>query len=445
VTLATPRFRAIRVTAVAAALLLAASGCNTRKTPPDVLLVTLDTTRVDGLACYGGPSARTPRLDALAREGTRFEQAVTPAPYTGPSHASLLTGLDPPRHGLRDFLNQAMRPGVTTLAELLRVRGYRTGAFLSSYVLDRRFGLDRGFDVYACDFWRAVTNGEPARIVQGDPSFERRGERTVDEALEWLARPAGDAPTFAWVHLFDPHMPYDPPAPFAGETDARRRYYAEIAYADAQVGRLLDRLQETGRDRRTVIVAVADHGELLGEHGRALGTHSTHLVEATLRVPMIVRAPGTEPAVVRDPVRLVDVMPTILDLAGVAPPPDLDGRSLVPLLRGATLPPRPAYSETLYERFPEVASPGEELVSLRHGRFRLLRSGARHELYDLASDPDELRNVAAEHPEVVRALEARLADLRRRHASTPPPRTLGLDPEEAERHRERLRSLGYVR
>ena len=427
-------------------------GCVQEEPPRDLLLVTIDTTRVDGLGCYGGPDARTPRLDALAEEGVRFEQAITPAPYTGPSHASILTGLDPPRHGLRDFLNQAMDPEVATLAEILRARGYRTAAFLSSYVLDRRFGLDRGFELYACDFWRQATGGAAPRIQQGSAEFERRGNLTVDEALRWMRETAGEgAPTFVWVHLFDPHMPYDPPPPYApapvpglDETEqARRRYYGEVAYTDAQIGRLLDRLRETDRSDRTIVAVAGDHGELLGQHGRKLGTHSTHLVEATLRVPLIVRVPGLRPAVVREQVRLVDLMPTLLELSGVEAPPDLDGRSLLPAMRGEPQPLPPAYSETFYERFPAVAVPGEELVSLRRGTFRLLRSPARRELYDLESDPDELQDVSADHPEVVRALESELRQRQARPAPGEP--SLNLDEEERERHLERLRALGYVR
>ena len=429
---------------------LSLAGCG-RERPPDVLLVTLDTTRTDALGCYGGALAHTPHLDALARGGARFAQAISPTPYTGPAHASLLTGLYPPRHGLRDFLHQSMDGGVPTLADLLRVRGYRTGAFLSSYVLDRRFGLARGFEVYSCDFWRRHADGAAPRIVLGTPEFERRGAATVDEALAWLDRTGKDErPIFAWVHLYDPHLPYAPEPPFAPPQDAadpltaaRARYYGEVSYADAQVGRLLAWLRDTGREDRTIVVVTADHGELLGEHGRTLGTHSTHLVEATVHVPLIVRAPGLPARVVPEQVRLVDVFPTVLDLLRVAVPEGLDGRSLAPLLRGEALASTPAYSETLYERFPEVAPAGAELVSLREGAFKLLRSPVRRELYDLDTDPDELSDVGAAHPDLVAGLERALR--RVRELPQAPDAPLALEGEERERHLERLRSLGYAR
>jgi len=344
-----------------------------------------------------------------------------------------------------------MDGGVPTLADLLRVRGYRTGAFLSSYVLDRRFGLARGFEVYSCDFWRRHADGAAPRIVLGTPEFERRGAATVDEALAWLDRTGKDKrPIFAWVHLYDPHLPYAPEPPFAPPPDApdpltaaRARYYGEVSYADAQVGRLLAWLRHTGREDRTIVVVTADHGELLGEHGRTLGTHSTHLVEATVHVPLIVRAPGLPARVVPEQVRLVDVFPTVLDLLRVAVPEGLDGRSLAPLLRGETLASTPAYSETLYERFPEVAPAGAELVSLREGAFKLLRSPVRRELYDLDTDPDELSDVGAAHPDLVAGLERALR--RVRELPQAPDAPLALEGEERERHLERLRSLGYAR
>ena len=431
-------------------MLLPLLGCAER--PPDILLVTLDTTRTDALGCYGGTRARTPNLDALAGGGARFEQAISSTPYTGPAHASLLTGLYPPRHGLRDFLRQGMDPHVPTLPELLRARGYRSAAFLSSYVLDRRFGLSRGFDVYSCDFWRKVTGGALPQIVLGTPEFERRGEETVGEALAWLGE-AGrkKTPLFVWVHLYDPHLPYAPPPAYAPPEDAaadplaaeRARYYGEVSYADAQLGRLMAWLRQTGREDHTIVVVTADHGELLGEHGRALGTHSTHLVEATVHVPLIVRVPGLPARVVPEQVRLVDLLPTVLDLVGVRIPAGLDGRSLAPLLHGEALPMAPAYSETLYERFPEVAPAGGELVSLREGAFKLVRSPVRRELYDLKRDPDELKDAGPAHPDLVAGLEA---DLRRvRGVPEVPGTELPLDPEERQRHLERLRSLGYAR
>jgi arylsulfatase A-like enzyme len=226
-------------------------------------------------------------------------------------------------------------------------------------------------------------------------------------------------------------------------TAARARYYGEVSYADAQVGRLLGWLRDAKREDRTIVVVTADHGELLGEHGRTLGTHSTHLVDATVHVPLLVRVPGLAARVVPEQVRLVDVLPTVLDLLQVAVPGGLDGRSLAPLLRGTPLANAPAYSETLYERFPEVAPAGAELVSLREGAFKLLRSPVRRELYDLDRDPDELRDVGAAHPDLVAGLEAELR--RVREVRQAPDAPLSMDEDEREQHLERLRSLGYAR
>jgi len=421
-----------------------------------VLLVTLDATRADALSSYGGALAHTPRLDELARESVRFSQAITTAPYTGPSHASLLTGLYPPQHGLRDFLQQRMNDDVPTLAELLRRQGYRTAAFVSTYVLDRRFGLGRGFERYSGDFWEKATPDGRPRPVQGSASFERPASETIDEALGWIRSERTAQPFFVWIHLFDAHAPYEPPPAFrrawpdpnaVSELDRRRlRYYDEVRYMDSEVGRLLDALRSTRTYDRLLVVVTADHGELLGYHdGRRIETHSTHLVESTLRVPLLVRIPGVlAPGVVDAQVSLVDVMPTLLDVLGVPAPAGVAGRSLVPLARGEEEAARPAYSETLYERFPHVALPGNELVSFRRAGWKLLTRPGRSELYDLAADPHALHDVASAQPEKLAELQDALEEQRARFAAHPDATPLGLSEEEERGHIERLRSLGYV-
>lgn len=366
-----------RLLAIVLGCLLAAACSPPPSSPPDVLLITLDTTWADALSIQGSEWADTPHLDALARESVRFAHAITTAPYTGPSHASIPTGLLPPQHGLRDFLNQRMSDRVATLPELLRERGYRTAAFVSTYVLDRRFGLDRGFDLYSGDFWRkAVPDGRP-RPIQGSASFERSARETVDEAIAWVESARASQPLFVWLHLFDAHAPYDPPPEFVRhrpDDDAiapiermRRRYFDEVRFMDAEIGRLLGALRRLQRYERTILVAVADHGELLGLHpGRPIQTHSTHLVRETLHVPLLVRVPGGfPPGVVAAQVTVVDILPTILDVLALPLPAHLAGRSLSPLALGRDEPPHIAYSETFYERFPVVARPGTELVSVQ--------------------------------------------------------------------------------
>ncbi|MBI1852702.1 MAG: sulfatase [Planctomycetes bacterium] len=310
-----------RATAGAASLLLVGSSCAPPKphaTGPSLLLVTLDTVRADRLGCYGRASAATPILDRLAREGARFERAYAVAPLTLPSHASMLTGLYPNRHGLRDNGAAPLRREVPTFAAILHDRGYDTAAFVGGAPLDHRFGLDRGFDLYDDAFGaRAGSYSYP----------ERSADRTTAAALDWLAPrlAAKDAASFAlWVHYFDAHAPYAPPPPFA-DRFRDSPYEGEIAFVDAQLGRLIDAIEKAGRLDRTAIVVVADHGEGLGEHGER--THGCLLYDSTLRVPLIVRAPGRVAAasVRADRISGVDLLPTALALLDVPAPRDIDG------------------------------------------------------------------------------------------------------------------------
>jgi Flp pilus assembly protein TadD len=418
---------------VAVALLVAAAAPRARplwrerklrgaKRPLDVVLVTLDTTRADRLGCYGGKGGASPRLDRLAEKGVRFRRAYAHVPLTAPSHSSLLTGLLPPRHGVRDNGGYVLREGVTTLAEHMVEAGYRTGAFVSAFVLDRRFGLARGFAAYEDDVMSQEADQTLASV---------RGGVTMDRALAWL-RADDPRPVFLWVHLYDPHYPYEPPEPFASRFKASP-YEGEIAYADDQVGRLLDALAARGRP--ALVAAVGDHGEALGEHQEL--THSYFIYEGTQHVPLILSLPGYLPegTTVEPVVRGVDLMPTILDIAGLAVPDGIDGRSLVPLitLRGAGEP-GPAYLESYHPRFWWGA---RELLGLRTGPWLFIES-PRPELYDVDRDPAATVNVAAQHPEEMERLRARLApyaagdDVMKGRSAT--------DPETA----GRLRALGYV-
>jgi arylsulfatase A-like enzyme/Tfp pilus assembly protein PilF len=394
----------------------------------NVLLVTLDTTRADRLGCYGHASARTRHLDRLATEGTRFETVVASAPITLPSHSSILTGLYPFEHGVRNNGNFYLAERFETLATRLKARGYRTGAFVSSFILDRRYGLDRGFDAYDDRM-----EGEYAQVVT--LQAERRGDRTALALGRWIDERARDkdAPFFAWLHLYDPHEPYRPPHPFS-DLFAKDPYDGEIAFADAIVASVLDRLQGAGLLDRTLVVVTGDHGESLGEHGET--THSMFVYEGAIRVPLILWRPGLVPAgrAVTDPVRLVDVAPTILDLVGAPPLAAPHARSLVPLVlgrSGGAAP--PAYSETLLPKFYMNWAP---LRALRDGRFKLI-DAPRPELYDLATDPGESHNLFAERSGTAAALREGLGRLA---ASGDAMSLQTLDREAM----EKLAALGYI-
>ena len=361
----------------------------------NLLLITLDTTRADRLGCYGYPRAKTRYLDRLAAEGVRFEYALSPAPITLPAHASIFTGLYPPGHGVRNNGNFYLGDTHETLATVLQGQGYRTAAFVSSFILDRRYGLARGFDLYD----DAMQGAQPEVIAL---EAERRGDRTALQLAQWLdeqARSPG-APFFAWLHLYDPHEPYRPPQPFRGMF-AGAEYDGEIAFDDAIVASILDKLDKTGLRERTLIAVIGDHGESLGDHGEE--THSMFVYESAIRVPLLLWRPGLVPAglVVKEPVRAVDLAPTVLDLLHVPPLPRTDGRSLVPVLEGrAAGTPPPAYAETYLPQFYMNWSP---LRAIRDERFKLIEA-PKPELYDLKEDAAETRNLYADQPQTVQAL-----------------------------------------
>jgi arylsulfatase A-like enzyme len=382
--------------------------------PASFLLVTIDTLRADRLGCYGDREALTPRLDALAREGVVFDAAFSHSPLTLPSHATLFTGLLPPAHGVRGNGTFALAPSVPTLAEQLKARGRPAAAFVGGFPLSRRFGLARGFDDYDDALDRAP--GVHFEFA------ERRGAAVAAAARTWLLAHRG--PVFVWVHLFDPHAPYDPPPEFRG----RDPYRGEVAAADAALGALLDVWD--ARPEESVVVVSADHGEAFGEHGEE--SHSLFVYDTTLRVPLIVRARGIAPRRVAEPVGLVDVAATLLDLSGS--PPTLPGTSLRPLLEGRPFPARPLYAETLA---PRLDFGWSDLRSLRDGGLKYIRA-PRPELYDVAADPGEARDLAAARPRDVARLEAALARLLDSAGEKETRRAL--EPDAA----ERLRALGYV-
>ncbi len=368
---------------------------------PNVLLITLDTTRPDHLGCYGYAAARTPALDSLAAGGVRFADALAPVPLTLPSHASLLTGVYPPTTGLR--LNSAgvLRAGVPTLAEHFHARGYRTGAFVAAWVLNATFGLNRGFDTYNDQVNPAPETGE--RRFGRPERAERPGDAVCDAALAWLDQDPG-RPFFAWVHFFDPHHPYEPPA---GYQDLPDPYDGEIAFMDAQVLRLLDWLARRGQRARTLIIACGDHGEAFGEHGEF--EHGLFVYDTTMKVPLLMAWPGKLPAgrTVAQTVRLIDIMPTVLELLGWEPAGPLDGESLRAAFAGDEFKSLPAYGESEYPWFAFGWAP---LRAYWAESWKYI-AAPRPELYDRAADPGELTNVLEREGQRAAALRADLAQL----------------------------------
>jgi arylsulfatase A-like enzyme len=390
--------------------------------PHGVVLITLDTTRADYLGVYGSTHAATPNINSLATRAVVFEQAMTVAPLTLPAHSSLFTGLLPPRHGVRDNADALARHHVT-LADLLRRRGFQTAAFVSSAILMADRGLASGFETY--DDRRASS-----RAIAG--GLQRPANETVDAALTWLEG-RHDKPFFLWVHLYDPHAPYDPPEPF--RTAYRDNPYAgEIAFADAEVGRLTVFLEARGLLDHTAVILTADHGESLHEHGEA--AHGIFLYQSVVHVPLIVRAPGLTAQRVAAVTRMVDVMPTILDLVGVdGPATNLDGISLIATMRGTASPDLDAYAESQYP----LEFGWSPLRSLRNGRFKLI-AAPRPELYDVESDPAELHDLFRTRPALGRAMARRLVEME--HAATG---THGAsDSSPAPEVAQRLAALGYV-
>jgi arylsulfatase A-like enzyme/Flp pilus assembly protein TadD len=396
----------------------ACGGERVARTPDaNVLLVTLDTTRADRIGAWGHAAARTPSLDGLAREGIRFSRAYSSIPLTLPAHAALMTGTPPPVHGVRDNGGFFLGDDRTTLAEVLRASGRATAAFVAAFVLNHHWGIAQGFDHYDDAF------GPDDPAAAADLHRQRDGAEVADRAIAWLDGNRG-RPFFAWLHFYDAHWPYEPKGELA-RTFASAPYDGEIAYADAQLGRVLDHLRDLGVYENTLIVVTADHGEGLGEHGEP--DHGIFAYDSTLHVPLVVRLPGaTRRGVVDDTARDIDVMPTILDALGLETPAGVAGTSL---LRPAE---RPAYAESFYVRFHYG---WHEVTALREGRWKLVDL-PRAELYDLESDPGELDNVADVHPERVAEMRAAL----RERASASPPRPQAIDPEAL----ARLQALGYV-
>jgi arylsulfatase A-like enzyme/tetratricopeptide (TPR) repeat protein len=401
---------------------------------PNVILVTLDTTRADRLGCYGGLSVRTPVLDSLARRGVLFEQAATASPLTLPAHCTILTGMYPTYHGVRVNGNTALNDDQTTLAEVFSGRGYICGAFVAAFVLDGRWGLKQGFHHYDDQF-------DLKKYKHIDlASVQRPGNEVVDSALTWL-EPRKDGPFFAWIHLYDPHHPYEPPEPYKSEYGGRGLaglYDGEIAFMDEQIGRLTDWLEATGLDKSTVLVLVGDHGEGLGSHGE--GTHGYYVYDYAIHVPLIVVAPlpGFAGSRVPAQVSTAGIFPSILDLIGAGPVAETHGRSLVPLMsRPAGRRISSAYAESMT---PNIQFGWAPLQVLRTNRYKYI-DAPRPELFDISADPGETTNLAGVNTDVTRKMKE---DLDRLigviSQGAPDPQAANLDKETM----ERLTALGYI-
>jgi arylsulfatase A-like enzyme/Flp pilus assembly protein TadD len=364
----------------------------------------------------------TPALDRLAAEGVRLTRTYSPAPLTLPAHASIMTAVSPPVHGVR--ANGLFRLGTAspTLAAVLATAGYRTGAFIGAFVLDARFGLNRGFETYDDRYDESSATADSA---------ERRGEDVIKPAAAWIL--AGAGPWFAWVHLYDPHDPYRAPEPYASR---HAPYDAEVAYSDAQVGKLISDLQTAGQLDRTVVMVAADHGESLGEHGEP--THGVFAYDVTQRVPWIVWAGSRIGRGASDAlVRLIDLAPTALDLLGVDPPREFEGRSVVPAVAGAESAPRVAYLEAMDANLTRNWAP---LTAVVNGAYKLIDLPVL-ELYDVAKDPREMTNLVRSEPDRMRDLKVLLNDTvrtLRRRGSGGERAALGTEA------RRRLETLGYV-
>jgi arylsulfatase A-like enzyme/tetratricopeptide (TPR) repeat protein len=400
----------------------------------NVLFFTLDTTRADHIGCYGYPQIKTPNIDGLAAEGILFQNATAQCPLTLPSHSSMFTGCYPFFHGVRDNGGFYLEEDQVTLAEVVRQGGWATSAFIGAFVLDSRWGVDQGFDYYYDNFDFAKY-----KKISLD-SVQREGGEVVKAFFEWFEKNTPDR-FFSWIHLYDPHTPYEPPEPFKTQYEGQGYglYDGEIAYADHLIGRVLESLKEKGVLERTVVVVVGDHGESLGEHYES--SHGFFIYDATVSVPMIIRIPSAElrGKTVAAQVQNIDLMPTLCELLGLSVPKEVQGQSLLPLIAGRNPEKdRAAYSESYYPRYHYGWS---ELKSLRTSSFKFIQA-PRPELYDLSLDPREKNNIfgreTALADKFIRNLEKLEETKSRKGVEDKGPQQLDED------SREKLMALGYI-
>jgi choline-sulfatase len=420
-------------------------------TKSSVILITIDTLRADHVGCYGAQTVKTPTLDALARDGVVFERAISQVPLTWPSHAVILTGTYPFQNGVQDFTGQPLAQQFRTVSQAFQKAGYATGAVVSAFVLDRSWGLARGFDFYDDAFSAETFEKKDAGLV------DRRAGESVAHAINWLKK-TPRRPFFLWLHLYDPHSPYDPPEPYLSEYRSHL-YDGEIAYADHELGNLMSWLKQNHLYDSSLIVALSDHGESLGEHGE--DEHGFFVYNATVHVPLIVKPPaGSGIAAGRhgEPVQTTAVAPTLLQLAGAKDPVDeiytqFQSHSLLGTMWGTKsgtnqagskaanqtanqTPKDLAYSETFY---PFSSFGWSPLHALESERFHFIEA-PKPELYELESDPGETRNIAAEQPATIAVLREKMQALLAHNPFTRQDAGAeNLSPDA----QEKLRALGY--
>ena len=389
----------------------------------NIVLITVDTLRADHLPAYGYRGVKTPAIDRLAAQSVLFEDAVAHVPMTLPSHASILTGLLPPAHGVRDNAGFILDSKIKTLAEVLKEQGYQTAAFVSAFVLDSQFKLDQGFDLYSDTFVLAEARVSSLEVY-------RRAEDTQKEVDSWLQKIGGQK-FFLWVHYFDPHDPYEPPEPYRKEY-ANALYDGEIAYTDFVIGKLMDRLNEPPLQQNTIVIFTSDHGEGLGEHSEK--THSLFIYNATQHVPLMIRLPNHDPRRVKEVVSHIDIAPTILQLAGIEGESPLQGVSLIPDLNGKTRGARTAYSESLLSELHYGWSP---LKAITSSDYKFI-DAPRPELYKRKTDPREKINIGNQNPDLIHDFQKQLAETLKSRPEKIRPVKMDSETE------EKLRALGYV-
>ncbi|MEI6669628.1 MAG: sulfatase-like hydrolase/transferase [Acidobacteriota bacterium] len=386
-----------------------------------IILISVDTLRADHLPIYGYKDVETPAIDALAADGLVFDQAWAHSPQTMPSHSSILTGLLPFEHGVRDNMGFLLKPGTPTLASRLHDRGFASGGFVSAYVLRKEVGIGRGFDAYDDKLPPASPE-----VQIGD--VQRDGADTVSAALAWLAGQSSSR-LFLFLHLYEPHTPYSPPDRFK----RFKPYDGEIAYSDELIGRVVTALKQRRLYDNALIIFLSDHGEGLGDHGEV--EHGLFLYRETIRVPLVIKLPGSRRAGTRvaTPVQHIDLVPTVLDLVRAPRDPKAQGRSLTPLFDGGTIPEHGLYAEAMYPRYHFGWS---ELYALTDARYRFIRA-PRDELYDIVQDPTERRNIAADRDSTRAAMRQGLERVMAGATIEAPAQVTAED-------RDRLKALGYI-
>jgi choline-sulfatase len=400
-----------------------------RRPAPNVILITIDTVRADHLGCYGATNVKTPTLDGLARDGIVFERAISQVPLTWPSHATILTGTYPFQNGVQDFTGQPLDQRFRSVAQIFKQQGYTTGAVVSAFVLDRSWGLARGFDYYDDAFSAEVFRHKDIGLV------DRKAGESVTRAISWLQK-TPRRPFFFWLHLYDPHSPYDPPEPFRTLYKGHL-YDGEIAYADHELGRLIGWLKQNQLYDRTAIVLLSDHGESLGDHGEK--EHGFFVYNSTVHIPLIVKPPtgsGFRPGRVARPVETVAVAPTLTGLAGMKN--EIQKQFSSPgLLSERAENDAASYSESFYSFSSFGWSP---LHALQTSRYHYIEAPTP-ELYDVIADPQEKNNLASQQSATVAVLEDKLQSLLQHNPfKLAGSGNSGLSPEAL----EKLRALGYV-